>query len=734
MRIRDQQKRQPPWQRLGDHDGFVIRDVNYRTQRSDPTGQLLREVSHPTVTAFWDHAAWEEIRNEPGFEHHPGLHDPNRPDIRGLAGVQFISDIPPRQLMRMHFLESLVIDLERRHRAGQTKLVRDEVQSLIDGEMGEVARKKLKERQLGPGAKGGREYKGIDDITGSALLKKRRDYLRGGFAALRDGRYRSSNAGANIQPEVAALIALHLAINVSNPSATARSILDDIQDDIEVQNERAVLAGLAAQNEEALRNVEILRVPDIKTVRRAKGAMDPFQADIGKYGLDAAVQMNPAVRGKPDRLGPLDRVEYDESIVDAITLLTESGAWNLLTDEEKKRVKKARMVIGVAICVATRCIVAMRIYKTGNADETVATFRMILEDKTRYVPPNLRDKLSWHQHGGIGTVVLDQGSSNISDAARTVLANLNVPILVAEAGRPDQRGTGERIFRTFGSEIYSYLDARTGSDVVDRRNYKPEGRASLALDELWKVLVIGVVGIYHNTPHRELGGRTPAYEWERLAPDYGVNALPDPNRRRVTFGRHRKRIVTRYGVDFAGLSYTNPLVDHHYLHGTGPIEVAGDSEDLSAVSVKFGTSWYEAPCTDPDIGHTRLEDWYAACAAQKDLASDDARKRRAARRAAKQAIRAIQENARDRANMPPQIITDAMIEHGERRIFGKYQHAAEDQPVDNGQLGIDVEPDNHEPSATNADAASVDSPAQPATAAPAVRPKKKPASKLRMTR
>lgn len=730
MRIREQQQRRPPWQRLGEHDRFMIQGVHYRTQQSDRGGQLLREVSRPTVTAFWDHVAWDAIRHTPGFEHHPNQYNPNKPDIRNLAGVQFIGDIPAEQRMRMLWLEDLIIDLERRKRAGETKLDRHAVQALLDGEMGRIAKEKNKARQLGPNALGGRPF--VDfDITGSALLKKRRDFLAGGRAALRDGRYRSGNIETSLQRDVAALIALHLSLN---PSAAANRIHDDIQDDIEERNGKAVLAAAAA-GEGAFHQAEFLRVPDIKTVRRAKAAMDPFRADVGKLGLDAAVQVNKAVRGKPDSLGPLDRVEYDESIVDAITLLAESGAWLLLTKQEQKLVKKVRMVIGVAICVATRCIVGMRIYTVGNADETVATFRMITEDKTKYVPIHLRDKLSWHQHGGIGAVVLDQGSPNISDESRTVLANLDVPIIIAEAGRPDQRGTGERIFRTFGSEIYSYLDARTGSNVVDRRNYRPEGRASLTWDELWKVLVLGVVGIYHNTPHSELGGRTPAYEWERLVPDYGVNALPDPNRRRVTFGRHRKVKATKYGVAFAGLSYSNPLVDHHWLHGTGLLEVAGDPEDLSAVSVRFGSAWFEAPCTDEEIGHIRLEDWLAACAPQKDLASEDARKRREARRAAKKTIRAIQENARDRATTPPPIITDAMIEQAERQIFGKYEHADVDQDTNEGRLGMAVEPDNDAPAdGDEISAAAPPSPRDPAAATkPADRPRNRKPPKWKMT-
>lgn len=719
--------RRSPWEKLGEFDGLVIDGVDYRVQRSDPSGQLLREVSRPTVTAFFDHIAWEEVRSQPGFRHQPGMHDPQRPSVRSVAGVEFIGDIPPDQLRRMRFFETMIIELEKLHRAGKLKLRPADVQEQIDGELGRIVHQMLREHQLGASALGGRAFVTFE-ISGSALLKKRRDYLKHGFAGLRDGRYRSGNAQSGLQPEVAALIALHVREKMT---ASTRQIHEDIRDDIEERNEEVArnAAAAAARGDEDFMPAELLRVPDIKTIARAKAALDPFQVAISKWGIDAAVRLFPAVRGAADVQEALGRVEYDESVVDVVVLLTESGVWALLTDAEKKAIKRIRMVIGVAICAVTRCILAMRIYPVGNAEETVATIRMITEDKTKYIPLHLRDRLSWHQYGGIGAVTLDQGSSNISDAARTTFANLDVLMDVAPAAHPARRGVGERIFRSFGSQIYSLLDARTGSNIIERRQFRPDGRESLTIDELWRVLVIGVVGIYHNAPHAGLGGRTPLDEWERVTGILGIKPPPDPNRRRVSFGRHRSRPVTRYGVTYGGLAYTNPLIDHHYLHGRGNLEVAGDPEDLGAVSVKIEGTWYEAPCIDPDMKGVRLEDWLAASATQKEIADEDVRKRRAARRAAKKALRAIQESARGRATERPTASIEQLEETAVKQIFGKYEHAEDDQPLHDGQLGISVEPDNSAPRMSPAPDA-----AQAPVNTPGDRPKPKGSSKWKMSK
>ena len=687
-------ERMPPWQRLGEFDGFVIEGVEYRRQSSDKRGQLLYETSRPSVTASYSHHRWEEIRKAPGFRHIRGQHDPHRVEIRASVGVDFASDLPPQQFMWMQYVESLILDLEVRYRNGTVKLVEEDVRPLIDGEMGREARRRLKERQLGRTSAGAQAYVSFD-ITASVLLKKRRAYLKKGIMVLRDQRYKSGRSN-HLQPDVSAMLAVLINEANGNPSANPTSILDDLRDEIEEINEDRSRKALAAEDGTAVEALELLRLPDIKTVRKRWNGRDKFSADIARFGLEVAVKLNPAVRGTPDKLGPLDRIEYDESIVDAIVFLTETGIWSYLTAKEKKGIRKGRLVIGVAICTVTRVIVGMRIYEEGNGEETVETFKMILEDKTRYIPPWLRDQITWHQHGGIAQVVMDQGSNNISQVARTVLANLDVSVTYARAGNPAERGVGERIFRTFAHRIYSLLDARTGSNVVDRRNYRPEDRASLTMDELWQVMVVGVAGIYHNSPHSELNGRTPAGEWDRLVPDYGVNALPDPNRRRVTLGKHRFKTATRYGVASFGLSYVHPLIDHHYLHGHGDLEVAGDPDDIGAVSFRYGDQWHEAPCVDPDMRGVRWIDWFNACQPQRDLASEDAQKRRAARRAAKRAIRSIQQNARNRQDLHPPVVNQEEITKGERAVFGKYEHAEDDLPFENGQLGMEVIPDNDE--------------------------------------
>ena len=71
----------------------------------------------------------------------------------------------------------------------------------------------------------------------------------------------------------------------------------------------------------------------------------------------------------------MQRVEFDEWEVDAITLMA----------EEKKKLgldkKKARWWITVAICSAARCIVGMVISRNPNLQSALRVIEMMMRDK-----------------------------------------------------------------------------------------------------------------------------------------------------------------------------------------------------------------------------------------------------------------------------------------------------------------------------------------------------------------
>lgn len=328
-----------PWQRLGDHDGLTIDGVEYTVQTSDANGQKLREVARPGVTAMFNHDQWRALQSKPGFQHKPGLHDRLQAELRSKVGVAFASDIPFKQFTRMQYYEDLVLELITKHAAGSFTLDPVEVQRQMDENgLGAIADEKMRQRQLHKsGGLGGTEYSLFKRPCGSVLLEKRRVYLKYGLEGLRDGRFRAG-PGSRLDPDVAAIVAIHLVKYRDNPSATKQSTFRDIVDAIDERNERLLAQQLTAIKPSD--QIALLQAPDRKTVSKAIDGLDPFQVAVGRNGLDVAIRMFPAVRGTSDRLGPMDRIEYDESKVDLLNLFAETGVWSLLTAEQKSEVKK----------------------------------------------------------------------------------------------------------------------------------------------------------------------------------------------------------------------------------------------------------------------------------------------------------------------------------------------------------------------------------------------------------
>ena len=72
---------------------------------------------------------------------------------------------------------------------------------------------------------------------------------------------------------------------------------------------------------------------------------------------------------------------------------------------------------------------------------------------------------------------------------------------------------------TFGDErltaaLLDRLNGRTFPNVVERGDHPSGGRACLDADDLAFALVRWIVDIYHDTPQRGLGGRTPLRQWQ----------------------------------------------------------------------------------------------------------------------------------------------------------------------------------------------------------------------------
>lgn len=319
-----------------------------------------------------------------------------------------------------------------------------------------------------------------------------------------------------------------------------------------------------------------------KTVRRHIHKIPPFIKDAGREGIDRATRRYAVVgRGMQIRKY-MERVEIDDWEADLFVLLKETSVWSQLSPAERKKVERARCTVTAAIDVATKCIVGLNVSPRSPSTATSkAAVRRILTDKN-----DLRNwagaKNEWPMHGRPRRIVSDGGPA-FRGSFSASLARLGIPQQIPEKD-PRKRGTIEAFFRG----LKKYCRQFTGqsfANVVERGDYASEAKASLTYEIFYKTLIQYVVDVYHNTPHRGLGDRTPKQQWEKLTG--GAKTVPISGENLAAcLGLYAPRKIDKHGILVHGISYVSEEIwKLHGLTKGSRVDVFIDQLDLGRVFV-----------------------------------------------------------------------------------------------------------------------------------------------------
>jgi putative transposase len=321
---------------------------------------------------------------------------------------------------------------------------------------------------------------------------------------------------------------------------------------------------------ESLRyEVELLNANLEKGGRRfnmpSRNAFEGLIKGMGEYFLHCARHGEAAAMKKfaPVRQGlqiraPGERVEMDEWKVDLHSLMAFTDAWQNLSVEQRKVLKKVRVWVTVAIDVATRCILALRFStRAPSAHSSLAALEMVVTSKEHIA--EVAGALSrWHHALTPRQIHGDAGAGFIDARFRAAVAALHCKHVIPPAGMPSARGTIESVFRTFGQRFMHYFHGRTFSSIDEKGDYRSDANAVLNIDELCRYLTRAIVDIYHHEPHSGLGGETPANAWLRLSREYAVIPPINQSQRRRIFGTMIKRKLSQRGIRFLGIHYNSP--------------------------------------------------------------------------------------------------------------------------------------------------------------------------------
>ena len=132
------------------------------------------------------------------------------------------------------------------------------------------------------------------------------------------------------------------------------------------------------------------------------------------------------------------------------------------------------------------------------------------------------------------------------------------------------------------------IDRNSHSNVTARGDYESEARGVLSFREFERILVLEVLGPYHNEVHTTLG-RTPAAAWRGRITDLTLRAPADADTLLLDFLPFEERTVRRDGVRLFNVLYQDGALAHLVDGGGGRRRVKYDPRDLSAVFVELPT-------------------------------------------------------------------------------------------------------------------------------------------------
>ncbi|KIC07217.1 transposase, partial [Leisingera sp. ANG-M1] len=498
-------------------------------QMVDGTGRAF-QISHEELSRL---ASLGRIRVEPNYYH------PDNAVRQAQPSTALISALPPklqaRVAKRSAYVEAF-LELEREGKVNRTDAAITANMELLSGKAIKFA------DNLNP--LGQAEPDPSTDLKVYLSARTLRKWIKAaeldGQAGFLDAMHLRRNRNRILGPEEVGLLMKEVRGYMSRDRPTIKVIHQNVLNAFEKRNAEREAQGL-----------HTLTAPSRETTRRAIRELDPFAVITARFGEAAARKRFKPVLNGLDLTRPLQRVEIDEWEIDLMTLMHSSGLIDLFTEEERLQLgldKTAkRWTLTVAICCTTRCIVGMVISTAPKARAAVQVLQMVVSNKGQWA--DLVGALGhWDMHGIPELIVTDCGIAFKSQAFRFACADLGITKELAIAGCPEVRGTIERVFNTFAKDLLPRLSGRTFSDVVTKGDAKPEERAALTLDDLVFVLVRWIVDIYHNNPHRGLGGETPAACWRRLSNEWGVQPSPDMRRSRLVFGHRMTRVLSKEGL------------------------------------------------------------------------------------------------------------------------------------------------------------------------------------------
>lgn len=272
----------------------------------------------------------------------------------------------------------------------------------------------------------------------------------------------------------------------------------------------------------------------------------------------------------------LERVELDHTPLDLMVIC-----------------KLTRMILGrpwltLAIDRKSRTIMGFYIsFHAPSATSVLYCLRMMIMPKEQVLArfPDVRNP--WPARGIPESIATDNGMELHANAVEAICLEIGTILHYCGVAFPEMKGCIERAIGTVNRYLIHTLPGTTFSNVFERGDYDSESHAAIDLEDLTHIIVKWIVDVYHNTPHRGLGGHTPLAVWQEDEKNCVIELPAFPRQLDTLVGSEATRTLFHYGLEYDNLRYNSPLLQAitTRVGGTPQLKLRAFEHDVGYIAV-----------------------------------------------------------------------------------------------------------------------------------------------------
>lgn len=371
-------------------------------------------------------------------------------------------------------------------------------------------------------------------------------------------------------------------------SPAAEAIIDRVIEEVYLTRQRCPITAVYARIRQLCSSAS-LKVPSYKTVRQRIRSIDPMRAAAKRLGASRAeAEQAPSLDGITTSRA-LEMVQIDHALVDLIVVSPDT------------RLPIGRPWITVAIDVHTRCVIG---YYLGMEVPRQTSVALCLAHaclpKLEWMR-RIGVDLEYPMFGKLESVSWDNAKTFRAHGIDAQCERYGIRVHRRPVKKPRYGAYIERYIGTFMGKIH-LLPGTTFSNTKQRGDYDSEKHAVMTLQELATWIGHEIVGVYHHTKHRGLGGLTPYAKWKTswTRPDGTVQIPPmigDPRNFLIGLLPRAQRSITREGISLSGLRYWDPAISQLINDGQRHL-VHFHQGDLSKVYLYLKGDYIDVPLLD----------------------------------------------------------------------------------------------------------------------------------------